>query len=361
MPLTVATDDAAFVAEVSHEMDEQCRRNREHNTAMIEEYLRRRLQISEEQMKAKLVEQETRMEATFAPIRREKDALAQKLDRTQRQLSNFAGALERAKSALLTERYFNMWTSFRLKRQENRQKAELLAQTNRVRQVYHYYLEWRLLTSKQQQRRRGEAKAKELRCQLEELNGQIDVFKEQLTAERRRSEEMEDRLKDAFVRGVSALNREAVHALHGARSDVDVAAIEDILSKTGGSRRHSMVAQVTDSGVSNSGQGKDPSILDDGCCTPATISGISNLQGICPVHHIDPDRNFYHRCYAPGSCAYGPAENEKDAAGAAAVPKRTPFVVHGNLDAVPNYVAGPQLRIVPSKTKPTTSFGRARR
>jgi len=212
-------------------------------------------------------------------------------------------------------------------------------------------MQWRLIAADRRHKRTANQELLQCRRREEALHGQIDVFKEELQHAHTANEEIEKKLKAAFVKGVCALNREAVFALRegdsvgearpdGSGGD-DVAAIEEILTRDH-SRRHSSTGLATPSASFG---------LDMGGVHNPKLSKTACTSGVCPVHHVDHDGNYFHRCYAPRSCEYAPgiAGLEYDPArSASSNPSRRthqPIIVHADPKAARRYDAGPPLRL----------------
>lgn len=334
MPLVNATDDNAFVTEVSEEMDVQARRGREHTAAMIDEYLRRRLAAADEHLAAALSAQEARLRAEFSVVQAGRDGLLAELAASRAQLLRAADAMGRAADAAVARRCLAGWTAHAQRRRADQQRAALEAARTADCHTFRAYLKWRLQAAERRQRQASDKEARQLRCTAAELSGQIEVYREELAAERERGAAADERLRAAFVRGVSALNREAVQVLRGGEggggepAEGDVAAIEEILSRDAATPSAAGGAANARShrGFSSSGH------FGIGAATAAAgaASGHRHQQddAICPVHHTDAENNFYHRCYAPQSCDYSYPHHHHHRAGDRSVRVAPqPFVV----------------------------------
>ncbi|CCW60128.1 unnamed protein product [Phytomonas sp. EM1] len=330
MPLVKSTDDDAFVEEVRAVMDDHCRRKREHTSAMIEEYLRRREKQFEDKVRHEIACQEEK-------ARQEKhaheDATAKVLERLSRahaQLARVANNLGGLNSSRIQQRYFHRWLHIRAYRRETRgREAQYRLLLSRL-SAFHCFGQWRLFVAARREHRQQVRQTKRFNTREKELLQRVDGLTGELDVEKRRSEELDEKLKEAFVRGISALNREAFQALRGDQSEGDIAAIEEILGKST-TQRSSAAASPRKTEV---GQTEAPARKESG-------------SGICPVHMLDAERNFYHRCYAPSTCEYGP----RKAANAAS--SHTPFYVRVDSKGVPSYNAGPVI-----KTQSTRTTGR---
>ncbi|KAK7199990.1 hypothetical protein NESM_000048000 [Novymonas esmeraldas] len=322
MPLVEAVTDDAFVAEVAEEVSTTCARMNDHVSAMIEEYLRRRVQQVRDSAKQELEVVRQQLEQRIATAEAGKAVEEEQHLRTKARVAQFADTMQRAHTRVHVERAFLTWQRCAdLRRARRRMSEELLARTERLG-VFRTYVQWRLLAAARRQRRLEVSESQRRGCREQELLGQIEVYQRQLEEERANNVSLSEKLKDAFVRGVCALNREAVQVLHGSEEnqDEDVEAIAEILRSESHSRHRSVTPGHVDS---------------------STLSH-AHPHGVCPAHLVDSRGVFYHPCYAPGYCEYDRRPQPRpqassDAAAAAA----TPFVVRGDLQSTRTVDSGP--------------------
>lgn len=201
------------------------------------------------------------------------------------------------------------WINFKQQSLHRKQIAIRLAAITERSLQQRRWAAWRLFTAIASQRKRSEVLMKSTE---RKLLTEVSELKKSLANEQRAHEEAEDQRKTALVRGVAALNREAVQVLRGESSDSDVQAIEKILrGDTPISNAYSpqidsspiwadpnLRSRVSPSShVLRSGEGSSgfrDSIKGDG----SPINGIlPSAERICPVHHVDEAGNFYHKCF----------------------------------------------------------------
>jgi hypothetical protein len=323
MSLVKAESDGSFVSEVSEEVHTSCARLNEHVCAMIEEYLRRRVEQVRCEMRQECDIQIGQVEKELAIAVAEKSAEVAQRASVSKQLAEAADVLPRKDSRARMLNCFLSWRRGVERRREHRLLAE---EANRHRErlvVFHAYSQWRLFAAARRSAHLEAAELHQRDCREEELLGQIDVYRNLLEEEHKKNEIMNEKLKEAFVRGMCALNREAVQALHGSDDEQqdDVEAIAAILSRDSHSRKLSTPR----------GKAED-----------YTQPGAQHCS-ICPVHQVDQNGYFYHRCFAPGYCEYDnhhPRSHTPPSSSNVSSTPPSPFVVRADPRAVRSFNAG---------------------
>lgn len=324
MSLVKAENDDSFVAEVAGEVQASCKGMNEHVSAMIKEYLQRRVEQARRDAQQECNVQVEQIKQTVATAESERAAAEERCAFVKKQLAEAAETLHRKDARLRLLGCFLSWKRGVERRREQCRLAEESSRRGRCLAVYQAYLQWRLFAAV---RRGTNVEADELKkreSREQELLGQLGAYRELLKTEQAKNETLNEKLKEAFVRGMSALNREAVQVLHGSddkQGDDDVEAIAEILSRSGHSQKLSTSRDKTESMTHSSAQ----------------------HQSICPVHQVDRSGHFYHRCYAPGYCEYYARHSRSRtppslSSESPALP--SPFVVRADPQAVRNFDAG---------------------
>ncbi|GET93347.1 hypothetical protein, conserved [Leishmania tarentolae] len=311
MPLVKASTDEGFVAEVAESVGGTCARMNDHISAMIEEYLRRRTQQVRDDAKQELDAVREQLERRISDAEASKEAEEERHHKKKAQVMQAAVELQKMHEKIHLQCLFHVWRRCA----DVRRERQRLAQEAHVRIVrlglFHAYMQWRLFAASLRQKRLEAKEAHKRDCREQELLGQIEEYQRQLEEKRAKDASLNENLKEAFVRGMCALNREAVHVLHGSEEnqDADVEAIAEILSRESHSRHRSVTPGHMDS---------------------STLSN-APTHGICPVHHIDAKGNFYHPCFSPGHCEYDRYSASRAPVSSAAPPSASgPFVVRAD-------------------------------
>lgn len=334
MPLVNAESDESFVGEVADEVRATCTRMNEHVSAMIEEYLRRRVEQVRQEVQQECDAQldQMRLKITIAEGARATEE--SRYASLKLRLSDTAEALQQKDAKVRMQGFFLSWRCGAERRRERRRLAEEADRHRERLAAFQCYSQWRLFAGA---RRSAYLEAQELHkrdCREQELLGQLDVFQKLLRDEQEKNLKLNEDLKEAFVRGMCALNREAVQVLHGAdeSQEDDVEAIADILSRDTHSRRLST-----------------PQVKAEDSTRSTT-----QHQSICPVHQVDRSGHFYHRCFAPGHCEYTqyrPHSCSPPSSNVSPAPP-SPFVVRADPRAVRSFNAG---SAVPARTASSSS------
>lgn len=303
-----AVNDADFVAEVAQNVEEECTRMNSHVSCMIEEYLRRRVQQVREDLEGMHNIRTEELKSMLEDSVTQKSRVEENQKGTVLQLTKVLCTLAHSGERTRTAQLYHGWRSWTSQRRARRLIAEVQLSKVNALSVFRSFTQWRLYSAA---RRQVHERAKQLRvrdCREQELLGQIEIYQKQLAAERERCASLDEKLKEAFLRGMCALNREAVQALHGADDgghEEDVEAIAEILTRDSQSHRASAVQ------ASNESMQRE-------------------VDGICPVHHLDHSGNFYHRCFAPDTCAYR-SEQRSSPPPPPSSPPHAPFLVRADV------------------------------
>ncbi|KPA81227.1 hypothetical protein ABB37_03647 [Leptomonas pyrrhocoris] len=322
MPLVSAENDESFVAEVADEVRATSTRMNEHVCAMLEEYLHRRLGQVRCEMQRECDRQIEHAREEIAAVQAEKAAEEKRHASAKKQLAEAAKALQqRGATAQLLACFVNWMRAVELHK-ERRRLAEEANRHQERSTTFQRYLQWRLFAAARRSAHLAAVELHERDCREQELQGQIDVYQKTLREEQENNETLNEKLKEAFVRGMCALNREAVQVLHGAddKQEDDVEAIAEILSRDSPSRRISIPQNKTED-------------------TPH--SNTHQHPSICPVHQVDRSGQFYHRCFAPGYCSYDdrrPRSRTPPSSSVSSAPP-PPFVVRADPRAVRSFNA----------------------
>ncbi|CAJ1037949.1 hypothetical protein Q4I32_007994 [Leishmania shawi] len=322
MPLVKAETDERFVAEVAQSVDGACARMNDHVSGMIEEYLRRRIQQVHDDAKEELDVVRKQLERRIADAEAAKAAEEERHQKTKTQVAQAAVALQQMQAKLHLKPLFHTWRRCAdVHRERRRLAVEAHIHIGRLG-MFHAYTQWRLFAAACRQNRLEAKEMHKRDCREQELLGQIEEYQRQLEVEREKDSRLSEKLKEAFVRGMCALNREAVHVLHGSEEnqDEDVEAIAEILSRESNSRHRSVAPVHMDSSI------------------PSNM----HAHDVCPVHHVDARGNFYHPCFALGYCEYDRRQASRSPVSSGAPPSASgPFVVCADLQTARSIDSGP--------------------
>ncbi|EPY27450.1 hypothetical protein STCU_05745 [Strigomonas culicis] len=304
---------------------------------MIEEYLRRRTQKIEETVRAEMSAAFAVEQQAWEAERQRARQVAARAERLQHQVLRAAEVLENQSIRITGILAFRKWMSSATERRALREKAAVAEGHARALLMCRAATRWRLFTVAAQEQKRHQAELQASACQHEELRGEVEQLHREIARLQEEKDGAEAKLKAAFMKGMVALNREAAQALHSGEPDgINEASVEELLGGTP-SRTPSQV-------MLHSGTGKSPALSDgnartsmrdkyplftgaDGHAADARrVPAVFPVPGVCPVHNIDEDGRFYHKCYAPDSCYYGPrgATRESDPFEVRADPRKAP-------------------------------------
>ncbi|CCW66904.1 unnamed protein product [Phytomonas sp. Hart1] len=336
MSLLRSTGDGAFVAEVRAAMEDHGRLGAAQTSAMIEAYLQSR----EAQMEAQL-RQEIAGEAEKAQREREghdraREKVLAKLSMVQQTLAQTANGMGNLRKVGILHCFFHRWLEIRRDRQVRLEQLAQFRLYSSQLAASRCFQRWRFLALRRRVQQQQARQKKKWTTHEKALTQKMEDLTRELEAEKHRNAELDGKLRESFLRGVSALNREAFQVLRGEKSDHDIAVIEEILGKELG--KSSTTIEGPPPATVSPVEG--PRRAERG---PASGPSLAS-SGVCPVHRVDNERNFYHRCYAPSTCEYGPPKAANDSA------PRMPFHVRIDNTQVPSYNAGPRIRTLPAKT-----------
>lgn len=321
MPLASAEADASFVAEVSGEIRTSCTRMNEQVSSMIEEYLRRRIESVRQEVQQQCDVQLEQMKLRLESIEGEKSVVEGQHASVKHQL---AEAAELLRVRCSRTRMLGCFLSWKRDAERRREQRCLAAQSNQRRErlaAFHCYCQWRLFSAARRSAHLEAAALHARDCREQDLQEELKNSQIMLRDEQEKNAKLSEDLKEAFVRGMCALNREAVQVLHGSSEtqDGDVEAIAEILSRDGHSRRQSAA----------------PANAED------SMQSIGQRSSICPVHQVDRSGHFYHRCFAPGHCDYAdhcPRSRTPPSSDVSPAPP-APFIVRADPQSVRSFNA----------------------
>lgn len=223
---TYSPDDEAFVYSVGRFMNEDFKLLQENVENRIEEYLRRRV-------------------LTLTSVwKKEKEMLQAQHDEVLQQQKEIASALEIRCSQLLVNqrqcanklcrvreenamtRCFEKWKQWAVCRAQQKLEIEKIRNRNERFLLHQIWGRWRLSSAAKLLRKRQEVL---MRSRERKLLSESTQLRNKLEETELRQKEADEQTKTAFVRGVSALNREALQVLRGTTGEDEAEAIESIL------------------------------------------------------------------------------------------------------------------------------------
>lgn len=342
-------EDQAFVTAVGAFMSNDFQLLQKNVETQIEEYLKKRVRDIE---RISSVERQT-LEASHSAEMESKQEVINSLESEKcvavEERRRCLEELDRFHQERLLQRYWNTWVSFLKRTKCQRKIVETLeASTKRALVARRWWL-WRLHAMTKKQRKQSETV---MRSREKKLTAEMEGLRAEIVHREEQQRESNEQTKTAFVRGVCALNREAVQILRGETGETEVEAIESILrggatpsacisgnslfsaSRPRGTQgRPEYSEHVTprpgsnglipsehhedggleerfshhpsDSpslpgwrGPAGSGSAHSGGGGGGGSGSGAGLAGAGYSGGICPVHNVDQDGNFYHKCYA---------------------------------------------------------------
>ncbi|RNF19641.1 uncharacterized protein Tco025E_04018 [Trypanosoma conorhini] len=315
----------------------------------MKESLRAEAEQRERALKEEKREVEAALGAAEANVRRQQTLV--------RGLARLLGDVHRR---LWWQRRFQDWLGWAARRRQLRQLGRVMAHAGNVTHTRHAYTQWRLFACTRRESKFARAEESRWRCREAELLAEVEALKGLAEEERRRSDGLEERMKAAFVRGVCALNKEAVQVLRGTQTAAAAAEAEagDEAGETGGAPRPRLYdaravrlpSARTSHTPSTTARPEIPPVQRTATATtaPATtataVAPVGGQEGgyayhfhgvpqqevsqatTCPAHPPALPGPPCHICYAPDSCAYN----------ARASPHQ-PFVVSVDPAAVRSY------------------------
>lgn len=351
---------AEFLQDVGRGIDTHTSRMREDIIAMLSFYIRRQLSSIRQSLRQ---EAERREEALMDEKAKAEALVGVAQESVQKQktvLQDMVAMLGEAQRRLWCQRRFRSWRDWLARKQQQRRISGNLERFSNTLRAYHIYTQWRLFAAARRQHKITLADQMQWRCRETELLAQVEALKEIVEAERRRSDGLEEKMKMALVRGVCALNKEAVQVLRGThtaeeeraeaeRTETERAQVraEEAETQAAPSRPHE--AQTTRLPSMRTSQTLGSSARFEGhpAQTPTTMAAAAaghsaghdvfrhtphgvpregHRRAACPVHSFAPPGPPCHVCYAPDTCPYSPRSLS-----------HTPFIVSVDPAAVRSY------------------------
>lgn len=338
--MSLSASDTEFVGEVSAHLAQEAERVRTDTAAHIEDYLRRRGQEMREAAELECAHRVAEVQTELWAAAAARDTATSVQQRRSGQLARAQG--QAAATAALRCR-FDTWRRWRDGRREACERAALCALFISRQSLYHFFLQWRLFAAARRQTAAQQEEGRRQRGRESELLGQLEAYRAALEKERRRNDELDGRLREAFVKGMTALNREAVSALRGSTAEEDAAAIHDIL--TG---KSSLLGKSSSSASSEPPPPPSQPLADP---QRHSRSSFARHQApaatapapadVCPVHHTDAAGRYFHPCYDARHCPYGPqASADSSITSGGGSSAHQAFVVRADSRSVRSYDAG---------------------
>lgn len=276
----MSSADVAFTRELDSGMESDFTSMRQKIVSQVEEYLKRRTAELDSAFQA---ERQRLLDAHQDEMRVVEGSVLQlklRLDRHRTQRSGCIDSLAQERAKALLKHWWSIWKSGAQRSILLKKAAVTLeCSTNRAT-LQSRWATWRLWASKQTLQKRHEVY---VQSRERKLRAELNAAKAALSSLERKRSEVDEQTKEAFVRGVCALNREAVQVLHvGQTGDDETEAIESILRGTPSTSSHHAPLAAKELPPS------DSSRFSSSCATGR----------VCPVHHVDEDGVFYHKCYS---------------------------------------------------------------
>ncbi|KAH9588631.1 Pentapeptide repeat [Trypanosoma melophagium] len=157
------------------------------------------------------------------------------------------GVLGDIHKQMFCQRVFRQWLLWLIQKKKQRQLSEIASRSGNILRSYHVYTQWRLLAAVRRQQRLALAEESRWKSREAALLAEIDTLKGIVEQERHRSDELEEEARTALVRGVCALNREAVQLLRGTQSTEEAGVVPSQLYDARATRLPSTRASRTPS------------------------------------------------------------------------------------------------------------------
>ncbi|RNF01149.1 hypothetical protein TraAM80_07199 [Trypanosoma rangeli] len=204
-----------FLQQVGNGIDTHTTRLREDILLLLLPYLKEHLLVMKESLRAEAEHREQALQEE----KREMEASLGAAEASVRQQQTLARGLVRllgeAHRRLWWQRRFHDWQGWVAKRRQQRQLGRIVTHAANMTQARHFYTQWRLFALTRRECKFTLAEESRWKCRETELLAEVEALKGLVEEERRRSDGLEEKMKTAFVRGVCALNREAVQVLRG--------------------------------------------------------------------------------------------------------------------------------------------------
>ncbi|KAF8290769.1 putative Centrosomal protein POC5 [Trypanosoma cruzi] len=340
-----------FLREVGHGIDTHTSRMREDILLLLSPYIGEQLRLMRESLRAEA----ERREQVLMDEKREIEAslivAEENIQKQKKLVQALALTLGDAHKRLWWRRRFRDWLEWILKKRQQRQLCRTMIQTGNMMRKHHFYAQWRLFAASRRQRKHALAEESRWSRREAELLAEAEALKGIVEEERRRSDGLEEKMKAAFVRGVCALNKEAVQVLRGAQTvEEEVGESKGVPPRLYDARTVRLPSTRTSHTPSTTARFEGLPIQKTTTATTApaataTITPIgpvcsqegysyqytgvpqqASSQATCPLHHVCPPGPPCHVCYAPDTCAYNVRSSPHQ-----------PFVVSVDPSAVRSY------------------------
>lgn len=219
-------EDAKFIRGVVDFMHDDFQAVEKNVEKRIEEYLRQRvLALNVEAQK----EVETLQNQHNDEIRKQKEivkALELRCHQLLGKRKDFSKILHQLRPQAVAVKHFEKWKTWAIRHAEHRRLSDILFLSNQRVSMRQCWGAWRLFCAVRVLRKRQEVL---MRSRERQLVAETAALKSQLEKAAKRQKEADEQTKTAFVRGVSALNREALQVLRGETGENDAETIASIL------------------------------------------------------------------------------------------------------------------------------------
>ncbi|SCU72626.1 uncharacterized protein TEOVI_000420400 [Trypanosoma equiperdum] len=360
MPDGAIGQHEGFLHDVGCNVDVYTSRMREDILTMLGRYVNQQHQSIKESLHAEAVRRENAILDERRKIEVTAVGALREVERQKETMSRLVGGLGNANRRMWMQKRFHDWELWVLRKRHRKKLYKTIeCHINGIR-AYHVYTQWRLLAAARRHHRLAVAEQSQWKCSEAELVGQLEVLNKVIEEERRHSENLEEKMRTAFVRGICALNKEAVQVLKGAQlADPQASplcpggmrATRTSPPRYGATRG---VSNIFDGSTFHTGAGTTMTAgrtADAEDATPLTGQFLPEIRDCSPTPtkttpaRVTPPR--HHACYAPATCAYS----------ARTLPHQ-PFVVSVDPAAVRSYGDVPASKKPPYVARrPPMGFG----
>ncbi|ORC85231.1 uncharacterized protein TM35_000372040 [Trypanosoma theileri] len=207
-----------FLQNVGKSIDTHVSKMRENIVDMLASHLNEQ-QVA---IKKSLQDEAERRERVLMEKKKETEVLLRMAENTSQKQTTLVrrvtGALGDVYKQMFCQRLFRHWLHWVIQKKKKRQLSDVTSRTGNILRTYHVYTQWRLFAAARRQQRLALAEESKWKSRETALFAEVETLKDIVEQERRRSDELEEEARTALVRGVCALNREAVQLLRGTLS-----------------------------------------------------------------------------------------------------------------------------------------------
>lgn len=222
----LSVEDTTFTRDVVNSMHDDFQALEKRFEKRIGEYLRRRVSMLNAETQKEIEVLQNQHNGEVQELKEVVKALQLRCFQLLEKQKEYAHMLHLLRPEGVMIKYFERWKGWAERRLQQRRVSELLQCSNQRIHIRQCWGAWRLFSAAKVLRRRQEVL---MRSRERQLIAETNTLKNQLEITEKRQKETDEQTKAAFLRGVSALNREALQVLRGEPGENETEAIASIL------------------------------------------------------------------------------------------------------------------------------------